>query len=582
MKSITFILVIFLTGIQFIINAQSGSFHERSSVLLIFHQQYEGCENCDHLTKIEKNTRVYNDLLDLKSTTQHPVKMFLDSVDIDFRSYFVANFIQIMEKVEGSVLDEIEQRFSHLVSIERNAGIEIPESESATTETGVRTFGGEAEWNLVQTGATEVWKLGYRGAGVVIGGQDTGYDWSHPDLYNSYRGVIESAGEVEHDYHWFDAIHSIDPLHGDSILSPDSNPCGLNLTFPCDDHRHGTHTMGIMTGSDEGGTAIGVAPEAAWIGCRNMERGYGSIASYLRCFEWFLAPTRTDGSSPMPETAPHIINNSWSCPEIEGCNSRNYRLIGQAVFNLREAGIFVVVSAGNDGNHCGSLKNPPAIFKSSFAVGSTDESRSISSFSSFGPVELDGITYLKPDVAAPGRDIRSAGLNGGYRTSSGTSMAGSHVAGLAALIISAKPELAGNVERIEEIIISSTDLKFYDGQCGEYSGMASPNFAYGHGIINMLDAVNKALGIVNTENIEELVLPLELYPNPSNGLFQIKCAVCNENTSFVVMDLVGKPLVSGSMKEKTINLEQLNAGYYFLQIITNSHSINTYPIVIKK
>ena len=53
---------------------------------------------------------------------------------------------------------------------------------------------------------------------------------------------------------------------------------------PCDDDNHGTHTTGIMAASD---FQIGVAPEAKWIGCRCMERGWGMLTTYIECFQWF-------------------------------------------------------------------------------------------------------------------------------------------------------------------------------------------------------------------------------------------------------------------------------------------------------
>lgn len=582
MKCITSVALVFLLGFQYYVVAQSDSFHERSSVLLIFHRQYEGCGDCDHLTKVERNTRVFENLLELKFQTQYPVLLFLDSLNIQYRSYYVANFIQLLDSTDTSVLEEVEERFGHILSISLNAGLKLPELKDDSNLDVNYSFRGEATWNLIQTGATSVWEMGYKGAGVVIGGQDTGYDWLHPDLYYSYRGVTNSSGEILHDYHWYDAIKYIDPLHGDSVIVPELNPCGLGIDFPCDDHRHGTHTMGIITGGNHGGTAIGVAPEAVWIGCRNMERGYGHIASYLRCFQWFLAPTRTDGTDPSPGKAPHIVNNSWTCPEIEGCNSSNYQLIGQAIFNLREAGIFVVASAGNDGNHCGSLNNPPAIFKSSFVVGSTDEDRSVSSFSSFGPVEINGNNYLKPDVAAPGRNIRSANLNGGYRNSSGTSMAGPHVVGLAALILSAKPDLAGKTDRIEEIITSTTEIMFYDGQCEEFLGMDSPNFAYGHGIVNMLDAVKMALGGINSESNVAVEHGFKVFPNPSFGQFKVECPLCDNDSHFTVLDLVGNPLTTGRLVANKVNVDHLKAGYYFLRISANENRTYTHPIIIIK
>jgi subtilisin family serine protease len=104
--------------------------------------------------------------------------------------------------------------------------------------------------------ADAVWALGYRGQDVVVGGEDTGYEWTHPALKKKYRGYDEVLDTADHNYNWHDAIHTISPLNSDSL-----NPCGLNTQAPCDDHSHGTHTSSTMIGED-GENQIGVAPDA--------------------------------------------------------------------------------------------------------------------------------------------------------------------------------------------------------------------------------------------------------------------------------------------------------------------------------
>ncbi len=169
-------------------------------------------------------------------------------------------------------------------------------------------------------------------------GQDTGYQWDHPALRQQYRGWDGST--ANHDYHWHDAIHTT----GSNCL-PDSKE-------PCDDDGHGTHTMGTIVGDDGGVNQIGVAPGARWIGCRNMNKGVGTPATYIECFEFFLAPYPVGGnaSQGQPSMAPHIINNSWSCPLDEGCDETHIALLEQTVGSREAAGIMVVASAGNGGS----------------------------------------------------------------------------------------------------------------------------------------------------------------------------------------------------------------------------------------
>jgi subtilisin family serine protease len=327
------------------------------------------------------------------------------------------------------------------------------------------------EWNISKVGAPQVWEAGYTGNGVVIGGQDTGYDWEHPALKSQYRGW--NGTSANHNYNWLDAIHS-----GNEICESDS-------LEPCDDHGHGTHTMGTMVGDDGTGEQIGMAPGARWIGCRNMDQGVGTPATYSECFEWFIAPTKLNGENPNPELAPDVINNSWYCPPDEGCN---WDSLLPVVNNTRAAGIVVVVSAGNSGvNGCGSVDNPPAIYDSSFTVGATDSSDNITSLSSRGPA--DHTNLLKPDISAPGQGIRSSLRGGGYGSKSGTSMAAPHVSGLVALLLSARPYLTGQVEAIETQIKQNALPLTTLENCGGVPGNQIPNNTYGWGRVNAPDTI---------------------------------------------------------------------------------------------
>lgn len=349
------------------------------------------------------------------------------------------------------------------------------------------------EWGIRKIQADSVWKLGFTGQGVLVAGQDTGFDWDQTPLKTKYKGYIDQM-TVDHNYHWHDAIHDKSPLNADSL-----NPCGFDSKVPCDDHGHGTHTMGTMVGDDGNGNQIGVAPGAKWISCRNMERGWGQPSTYTECFQWFLAPTDLDGKNPDPGKAPHVINNSWGCPPIEGCDTSNFRLMERAVDALKAAGVVVVVSAGNDGARCGNIENPAAIFQNSFTVGASRQNDTITGFSSRGPVLVDGSGRLKPNVVAPGAGVRSILPDSTYQSWSGTSMAGPHVAGAVALIISANPSLAGEVDVIENLLQETAKPIQFNQGCGDLDSLAYPNNTYGYGRINVLSAVEKALAWKNRE-----------------------------------------------------------------------------------
>ena len=227
--------------------------------------------------------------------------------------------------------------------------------------------------------------------------------------------------------------------------------------MPCDDHDHGTHTTGTTSGDDGAGNQIGVAPGAKWIGCRNMDQGNGTPATYTECFQWFIAPTDLHGQEPQPDAKrPHVMNNSWGCPPSEGCAADTLRTI---VENTEAAGIFVVASAGNAGSACSTVQDPPAIYAASFSVGAINSANALASFSSRGPVTVDGSGRMKPNISAPGVSNRSSvkASDTAYANFSGTSMAGPHVVGVVALLWSARPDLVRNITATKQLLTSTAN-----------------------------------------------------------------------------------------------------------------------------
>lgn len=522
-------------------------------------------------SKNDKAAFVYQSLSKNAEKTQDAIKRFLEGEQIPYRSYFVVNALSASLNLAS--IEHIAS-FPEVAYISYDAPVrkEILRLENST---GQRE--GTPEWGLQIIQADSVWAMGIDGAGAIVGGMDTGYDWTHPALKSKYRGYIDE-NTADHNYNWHDAIHEISPLHNDTIIDPSNNPCGLDVDHPCDDGSHGTHTMGTMVGRD-GDNIIGVAPGAQWIGVRNMERGWGKPSTYIEGFEWFLAPTDLNGENPDPSKAPHVINNSWSCPAIEGCDSTNWAFMDVAINNLRNAGTVVVVSASNNGNNCGRINSPPAMFDGTFAVAATQIIDTIdgvflddiAGYSSWGPVNIDGSQRLKPDISAPGSRVRSSVPGNGYGTSSGTSMAGPHVAGLVALIISANPDLAGQVDAIEEIIQLTAEPKTRSFECAPYSGDSIPNFIFGYGRINALSAVQTALLYTTTRDIESPEIALKLYPNPAKDQVQVDWEGEQSRINVKILDQSGRWIQMDSVEKKgTLRIDSLVPGIYFLRTVIDN------------
>lgn len=529
------------------------------SFIVLLEEQADLSQTPRAASKEEKGQYVFQKLRETAAHSQQTAIRILKEHQTPYQAFYIINAIHS----RGDVA--LIQRLAELEEVRV-----IQDNPEVLLESPVKAEGAEIstrsiEWGISKIGADQVWNMGYTGQGVVVGGQDTGYEWEHPAIKKKYRGW--DGENADHNYNWHDAIHEINPLNNDA-----NNPCGLNSLIPCDDNNHGTHTMGTMVGDDEMGNQIGVAPDARWVACRNMERGWGSPASYIECFEWFLAPTDLNGENPDPTQAPHVINNSWSCPDIEGCNPDNFELMQLAVDHLKTAGVVVVVSAGNNGSECSTVNTPSAIFESSFSVGATNISDGIAGFSSRGPVLVDGSGRLKPNVAAPGVDVRSCIRGGGYASFSGTSMAGPHTVGLVALLISANPELAGQVETIEDIIEQSAVPMTTDQDCADFMGAQVPNAVFGHGRIDAVAAVEAALALISDTGEEQAAsVALDVLPNPAKDRVRIAVKGLATPATLYFYNAAGQVMESrliASDGQLEWNIGQWPAGVYFYQMPT--------------
>ena len=313
------------------------------------------------------------------------------------------------------------------------------------------------EWGVQHIRADQVWNaLGVNGSGVVVANLDTGVDWQHPALLTRYRGY-DPKGFHQHTGNWFDATDD-------------------GAVYPIDGIGHGTHTMGTIVGGD----GIGVAPGARWIAARAFDSDGLGYDSWLHgAFQWLLAP---DGN---PDLAPHVVNNSW------GNDVGTLTVFQRDIDALRRAGIFVVFSAGNAGPDPGTVGSPASL-SGAFAVGASDQDDQVADFSSRGPSPWGEI---RPHLIAPGVNVYSTEPGGAYGERQGTSMAVPHIAGTAALILSAHPGL--NITQTAHALTSTAAPL----------GGPIPNNDFGYGRVDAYAAVAVAAHsglIVGTVHDDEL------------------------------------------------------------------------------
>lgn len=534
-------------------------------------------------SKHDRGRFVFERLRETAQRSQAPLVEWLSSQGVEHRSFWVANMLRVHG--DRALAESLARRgdVARVVADTRLGRAELLETPALAADRNLNGI----EWHVSIVGAPSVWARGVRGAGAVVGSMDTGFEWTHPALVEQYRG--NDRGIPDHDYDWHDAIHA------------GGGPCGDDSLEPCDEDGHGTLTMGIAVGDDGAGNQIGIAPEAKWIGCRCWEPFRRTHLSYVsECFQWFLAPTTVGGADPDPAQAPDVVYNSWICEPDEGCPDP--LVLKPIVENLRAAGIVVVASAGNSGDLCSTIEHPPAIYDLALTVGATTNQDAMAGFSSRGPVVSDGSGRIKPDVVAPGQNLRTSQLGGSYTGAfSGTSFSGPLVAGVVALMISAVPALAGDVDTIEQILLAAAEPILDFEICGGVPASARPNNVTGYGRV---DAFAAYLGALRTAIEDPEPIPdtapayafrlLAAHPNPFNPSVRVEYEIpLQTHVSLTVFDTSGRsvrqlvtrePRTAGRHAAAWDGRDDfggaLASGVYFLRLEANTRLYDTLRLTL--
>lgn len=285
-----------------------------------------------------------------------------------------------------------------------NANAAVAETLGRDPFAAVTDLGGN-NWGLDLVNAPEVWANGYTGQNTIVAVVDSGIDYTHPDLDgNIWVNVNEIAGNGIDD----DRNGYIDDIRGWDFISNDNNPM--------DGDGHGTHVAGTIAAENNSFGVTGVAYNARLMPVRVLDdAGFGTweaIASGIR----------------------YAANNGADVINLSLGGSGYSAEVAAAVQYATERGAVVVIASGNEGSNQPSF---PANLASQYgiAVGAVDRTTQIASFSN--DAGISPVSY----VVAPGVSVYSTTPGNTYQNFNGTSMATPHVAGVAALILSANPTL---------------------------------------------------------------------------------------------------------------------------------------------
>ena len=407
---------------------------EQIRVIVIMKSHYDRIElnrRADYfVNRAERREFVVNELKEFATATQYDLRHALaemqrNGMTTEPTILWMANALSF--EANKMAIQSLAQRNDVEMigyAIERNW---IPDGEEARPASATR----EITQNVIQVGANQVWDLGYTGQGVVVAVIDTGVNYNHVDLAEH---LWDGGSEFPH--------------HGFDVYNNDNDPM--------DDNGHGSHCSGTVCGDGHGASQTGMAPDATLmcVKCLNAS-GNGGAENISNGIQWAV-----EHGCDMFSMSLGVANSSIS----------ERTLLRHTCEAALDAGVVAAIAAGNEGNSQwqypipnnvrvpGSCPPPymdevqaenPGGLTCSVCIGAVDYNDNAAYFTSHGPVTWSntefgdyaynpGIGLIRPDVCAPGVDIKSINYqsNTGYTTMSGTSMATPCVAGCMALMLS--------------------------------------------------------------------------------------------------------------------------------------------------
>ena len=294
-------------------------------------------------------------------------------------------------------------------------------------------------WGLHNTGQTygkidadidalEAWTVTTGDTNTVVAVIDTGVDYNHPDLAANIwtnPGEIAGNGIDDDDNGYVDDIHGIDADNNDSD--------------PMDDHGHGTHCAGTIGAVGNNGVGVaGVNWRTQIMPLKFLNAsGSGNVSDAVTLLNYTLKMKQNYGINLK------VTSNSWG-------GGGYSQALKDAIDANGAAGILFIAAAGNDAKNNDFAAHYPSAYDSAniISVAATDHNDNLAGFSNYGVNNVD--------LAAPGADVYSTLMGGGFGSKSGTSMATPHVAGSATLLWSKYPTYS--LAQIQSRLINTVDV----------------------------------------------------------------------------------------------------------------------------
>ncbi len=289
---------------------------------------------------------------------------------------------------------------------------------------------------IARTDAITAWDIQTGTPSVLIGLVDSGIDYSHPDLLGQLwqnpgetglddfgrdrrtNGIDDDGNGFTDDWRGWDFVDAPDLGGTGDDRDPDNDPM--------DELGHGTAVAGVLGAKANNGS--GVAGMA--FGCRVMNLRAGGSSGFIE-------------EDDAAQAIVYAVLNGARVINLSFGDVEYMPLLHDAIRFAHARGVVVVASAGNSNS---SAYHYPSGFDETISVAATDENDFRASFSNYG---------ASIDAAAPGVDVWTTQLGGGFAAFSGTSFSAPLVSGLAALLASEHP--AWSADEIRSVISTSAD-----------------------------------------------------------------------------------------------------------------------------